>query len=256
MSEKTRTYKGIRITGDKESNVSDELTVEEALTIFLNDDPLTVTMQTPGNELELARGLLFTEGILKSRTEDFPAKVAETNKSGNITAIRVQLDGVQASAISKRSLLSVSACGICGKTEIDFVTGKLESTGLANFDLIPQMFDQMKDSQQAFLSSGGCHAAAAFNSKGKMLSVREDVGRHNAVDKVIGALLFEGRLSEARFLLVSGRVSYEIIAKTFAAGIPVLAAVSAPSSLAVDFCKELGITLFGFCRENRMTRYS
>ena len=256
MSEKTRTYQGIRITGDEEANVSDALTVEEALTIFLNDDPLTVTMQTPGNELELARGLLFTEGILKSRTGDFPATVVETNKSGHISGIRVEIDKAQSSAISKRSLLSVSACGICGKTEIDFATGKLESTGLSDYTRIPQMFDRMKDSQQAFLSSGGCHAAAAFDSKGTMLSVREDVGRHNAVDKVVGALLFEERLSEARFLLVSGRVSYEIIAKTFAAGIPILAAVSAPSSLAVDFCKELGITLFGFCRENRMTRYS
>jgi FdhD protein len=132
----------------------------------------------------------------------------------------------------------------------------MESYGKFDFDLIPEMFGRMKDQQQAFLSSGGCHAAAAFNSNGEMLCVREDVGRHNAVDKVVGALLFEGRLPEARFLLVSGRVSYEIIAKTFAAGIPVLAAVSAPSSLAVDFSKELGIALFGFCRENRMTRYS
>lgn len=256
MSNKTRTYQGIRITGAEHSHVADELTVEEALTIFLNHEPLTVTMQTPGNELELARGLLFTEGIWKNRKDEFPVRIVETNKLGHITAIRVDMNSADTSAISKRSLLSVSACGICGKTEIDFASGQLDRIPDSDFGLIPGMYAQMNQEQQAFLASGGCHAASAFNAQGELLAVREDVGRHNAVDKVVGALLFAGKLSEARFLLVSGRVSYEIIAKSFAAGIPVLAAVSAPSSLAVDFAKELGITLFGFCRENRMTRYS
>jgi len=114
----------------------------------------------------------------------------------------------------------------------------------------------MNKRQSAYLTGGGSHAAALFNHNHLLLELREDIGRHNAVDKVIGALLNRGNLSEANYLLVSGRVSYEIVVKCFAAGIPQLLAVSAPSSLAVDFCKELGITLYGFCREGRFTCYT
>jgi FdhD protein len=118
------------------------------------------------------------------------------------------------------------------------------------------MFECLRGGQVGFELSGGSHAAGAFDKEGKMLVSREDIGRHNAVDKVVGHLLNSGKLKEAKYLLVSGRVSYEIVTKCFTAGIPILAAVSAPSSLAVDFAKELGITLYGFCRENRATRYS
>jgi FdhD protein len=118
------------------------------------------------------------------------------------------------------------------------------------------MFAEMRSEQMLFALTGGCHAAAAFDAQGQLLVCREDIGRHNAVDKVIGALLITGRLTDARHLLVSGRVSYEIVSKSFMAGIPILAAVSAPSSLAVDFAKELGISLFAFCRDQRMTLYS
>lgn len=256
MAEKVRRYQGVMKAGALEQEVSDALIVEAPLTIYLDDEPLTVTMQTPGNELELARGLLFTEGITKQRGATFPATVATRDDLGNVSAIRIHLTEIESSAISKRSLLSVSACGICGKTEIQFAKGERIAASDEQFALIPELYEKMKKHQQAFLDSGGSHAAAAFSATGEMLSLREDVGRHNAVDKVVGALLNDEVLSKARFLLVSGRVSYEIIAKCFAAGIPVLAAVSAPSSLAVDYAKELGITLFGFCRENRMTRYS
>lgn len=123
-------------------------------------------------------------------------------------------------------------------------------------DGLKGMFDCLRNGQVGFELSGGSHAAGAFDKDGKMLVSREDIGRHNAVDKVVGHLLNTGQLKQAKYLLVSGRVSYEIVTKCFTAGIPILAAVSAPSSLAVDFAKELGITLYGFCRENRATRYS
>ena len=118
------------------------------------------------------------------------------------------------------------------------------------------MFAEMKEKQSAYITGGGSHGAAIFNEHHQLLALREDIGRHNAVDKVIGALLNAGNLQQGRYMLVSGRVSYEIVVKCFAAGIPNLLAVSAPSSLAVDFCKELGIALYGFCREQRFTRYS
>jgi FdhD protein len=256
MKEATLTYEGVLITSTEQRTTNDSLIVEEALSIFINAKPLTVTMQTPGHEMELARGLLYTEGIYKRGNEDWKAEVVEKNKQQHITSVNVKLNEDEISAISKRSLLSVAACGICGKTELDFVSGHMQQTVPFDLQKMNEMFAIMRARQMAFESSGGCHAAAAFNAENKMLSIMEDVGRHNAVDKVVGDLLFKNTLKEAKYLLVSGRVSYELIAKTFAAGIPLLAAVSAPSSLAVDFAKELGITLFGFCRGDRMTRYS
>ena len=257
MSMKTNSYEGIRTnSGIITGKVNDELVTEEALTVMINGEALTVTMQTPGNELELVRGLLFTEGIFKDRRSDPQLKITERNKSDHISRVDVFLDGDQQSVLNKRTLLSVSACGICGKKEIEFVSGSIEPGEQLIISNLPAMFEKMSELQFAFNKSGGCHAAAAFTQEGELISVMEDVGRHNAVDKVIGDLLFKKLLGQAKFLLVSGRVSYEIVAKTFAGGIPVLAAVSAPSTLAVDFAKELGITLLGFCRGDRATIYS
>jgi FdhD protein len=256
MKEATLTYDGVLIASGDQSLTKDALIVEEALSIFINEKPLTVTMQTPGHELELTRGLLYTEGIFKRSNEHWQASVVEKNKQQHITAVNVALNENEVSTISKRSLLSVAACGICGKTELDFVKGHLPQAASFHPQKIEEMFALMRAEQLAFDSSGGCHAAAAFDAECNLLSVMEDVGRHNAVDKVVGDLLFKNQLKQAKYLLVSGRVSYEIVAKTFASGIPLLAAVSAPSSLAVDFAKELGISLLGFCRGNRMTRYS
>jgi FdhD protein len=171
--------------------------------------------------------------------------------------LQIPLVELDQSQLNKRSLLSVASCGICGKTELTLPDGIIRVAD-TSLDLrhIRQMFDEMAVRQSAFISSGGCHASAAFSAGFEMLSLMEDIGRHNAVDKVIGDLLIRKNLPQARFLLVSGRVSYEIVVKCFTAGIPFLLAVSAPSSLAVDFAKELGISLLGFCRENRATVYS
>jgi FdhD protein len=153
--------------------------------------------------------------------------------------------------------LSVASCGICGKQDLDLPDSNTSvSDAVISPNLIFQMFTEMNSSQHAFKQSGGSHASAAFSETGELLCIKEDIGRHNAVDKVVGHLIFAKKLDQAKCITVSGRVSYEIIIKVFRAKIPVLAAVSAPSTLAIDFAKELGITVLAFCREDRLTCYS
>ena len=158
-----------------------------------------------------------------------------------------------------RSLLSVSSCGICGKTELsylEFSGERFSDPQRVDVELIPSLFDKMETTQHGFSASGGSHAASAFTLDGELLCTMEDIGRHNAVDKVVGDLILSDRFHKAKIMTVSGRLSYEIAIKCFRAQIPFLAAVSAPSSLAVDYAKELGITLFAFCRKNRITCYA
>jgi len=258
MSESVRKYDAWVIRKGEGRASEDYLVVETALTITLNGEPLTVTMQTPGNELVLVRGLLYTEGIWTHKSKALMTGRIEKDKLGYVTSIDALTDdGDETSVISKRSLLSVSACGICGKTDIRFPSGKSLRPAWTELKLdLSSLFAAMQTQQKFFALSGGCHAAAAFDQQGNLLCTFEDIGRHNAVDKVVGNLLNAGELGRASVLTVSGRVSYEIVAKSFAAGIPVIAAVSSVSSLAVDYSKELGITLVGFCREGRATIYS
>jgi FdhD protein len=277
-----RKYEGIKTDGEKVVRVTDHLAVEHPLSISVNAEPFTLTMHTPGHEEDLIRGLLFSEGVYKKREGKLHILITDTSDEDYISKVNVHIaeGDFDKSQINKRNLLSVASCGICGRTELqDF---RLEGIGeiekgigergdlLCNINSpkgafygspeedggLMEMFECLRGGQVGFELSGGSHAAGAFDKDGKMLVSREDIGRHNAVDKVVGHLLNTGKLKEAKYLLVSGRVSYEIVTKCFTAGIPILAAVSAPSSLAVDFAKELGITLYGFCRENRATRYS
>lgn len=213
-------------------------------------------MQTPGNEVELVTGLLVGEGIIR---RDVVPRIQEIHKTGDyISHVNVDIPGLDmAKIINKRSLLSAAACGICGTRELEMIQGeKLDNQSKALSSSVLALFNEMSLGQTAFMESGGSHAASLFSLEGQMLTLKEDVGRHNAVDKVVGDLVIQGTLDQAHFLVVSGRISYEIVAKCFKARTPVLAAVSAPSSLAVDFAKELGITLLAFCRENRFTIYS
>lgn len=256
----TLKYDALKLNADKAQAVSDALTVEHPLSVSINGEPFTLTMQTPGNEQELVRGLLFTEGIYKKKNAALDIEVVETSEQGFVSKVSVSIDEKELdhSQLNKRNLLSVASCGICGKTELALPEGKELQINASKLSLqdVQLMFEEMHRVQTAFLSSGGCHAASAFSNEKKMLTMQEDIGRHNAVDKVIGSLLMKNELQQAQFLLVSGRVSYEIVSKCFIAGIPFLLAVSAPSTLAVDFAKELGITLLGFCREDRATVYS
>lgn len=257
----TLTYDGWKLTDRELYRVSDPLTVESALSIHINGEPLTITMRTPGDDLALTRGILHSENIVKDFT--YKPEITLSNSKDNkeiIATVFVDKEFVNKEFTNSRSLLSVASCGICGKTELEdfYCEQKLEikENSQVSMRSIKNYFDDMRNHQSNFSKTGGCHAAAAFSEDGKLLFCKEDIGRHNAVDKVVGALIESNQLTRASLLLVSGRISYEIVIKCFKARIPILAAVSAPSSLAVDFAKEFGITLLGFCREDRATCYA
>ncbi|MCH9659975.1 MAG: formate dehydrogenase accessory sulfurtransferase FdhD [Bacteroidetes bacterium] len=255
-----RHYNGKKYLANSEELTSDALTVEEALQIQINGVPFTVTMRTPGEDECLVRGLLHSEDIITNKP-NLPTVVFNKEDSETvITTVNVAIPEKQLGKgyLNSRSLLSVSSCGICGKTDLDTLdkSKKIEEEMLIESILLQGLFEKMNTFQFDFNESGGTHAAAAFSIDGTLLAAMEDIGRHNAVDKVVGKLIMTRRLKEAKIVTVSGRISYEIIIKCFRAQIPILAAVSAPSSLAVDYAKELGITLFAFCRDDRATCYS
>ena len=250
-------YQAKKFTTTKTIMVNDNLTVEQPLQICINNEPFTVLMRTPGNDEQLITGLLYSEDIYRNTQQHLNITLKEEE---NTTIANVTVDEklLGKGYLNSRNFLSVSSCGICGKKELDELTHhqeKIPDYTISHTSLI-NMIEQMKKGQHTFLQSGGSHAAAAFNKNGELLSIMEDIGRHNAVDKVIGDLIIADNLKQACCIVVSGRISYEIVIKAFAAKIGILAAVSAPSTLAVDFAKELGITLLGFCRGDNATCYS
>ena len=256
-----RNYEARKFELNAVQNTVDALTVEEALQININGKAFTVTMRTPGDDVNLVRGLLHAENIICDAAFNPNILLKKENENGIVTIVDVKIpdDKLGDGYANKRSLLSVSSCGICGKSELSdlsFIGKTIDDAKKIEVSLLTTMFSQMNKHQFSFKQSGGTHAAAIFNLNGKLLSVMEDIGRHNAVDKAVGNLIHSHQLKEAAVLTVSGRISYEIIIKCFKAKIPVIAAVSAPSSLAVDYAKELGITLFAFCRNHRATCYA
>mgnify|MGYP001556716568 CR=1 FL=1 len=257
----TRNYEGKKFDLDGASLVLDALTVEEALQVRINGAPFTISMRTPGADTELVRGILHSEDIVNSTSFHPQLVLGEEYEAGVVSVVELEIPEVylgKGFSIS-RSLLSVSSCGICGKTELgeDAFKGEaIRDSEVFSASRFTDMFTAMNRGQHDFKQSGGTHAAAVFDAGGSLLVIREDIGRHNAVDKVIGWLLLQNKLDQAKAMTVSGRISYEITIKAFKAGIPFLAAVSAPSSLAVDYAKEFGITLMGFCREGRATCYA
>ncbi len=257
----TRNYEGKKFDDNNIHKTMDALTIEEALQININETPFTVSMRTPGEDVSLVRGLLHSEDIIKNTNFHPDIVLRKENEDGIVTIVNLTIPEEQLGEgyTNSRSLLSVSSCGICGKTELGdlaFLGKTIDDTQKIEINLIHQLFDKMNAVQFDFRQSGGTHAAAAFSIEGELLCAMEDIGRHNAVDKVVGKLIMTEQLKSAKVITVSGRISYEIIIKCFKAKIPFLAAVSAPSSLAVDYAKELGITLFAFCRDERATCYS
>lgn len=237
--------------------------VEAPLHLKLNGVAYTTTMRTPGDDEPLARGLLFTEGIV-SNPHVTPAYRAIPDPESGLTAcleITLPDDQIEKSVEGRRTLFASASCGVCGTrepSEIAIYGPPLRLREQARLDprKISGMRERMRASQAAFSETGGCHAAAIFDGDGNVLALKEDVGRHNAVDKAVGTLLHEGRLGDAAALFVSGRVSYEIVYKAYRAGIPFVLAVSAPSSMAIETAERLGMSVIGFCRDGRATVYS
>lgn len=242
--------------------VQDSLAAEEPLEIRIDGNPLTVTMRTPGHDLELAAGFLLTEGIVESREEIRSLRMSDATPGAKSNGVEVQLaESDFEPADLQRNFFAASSCGICGKTSIEAIRRRTLRAPNPEFSVDPEalckMADGLKAEQAVFARTGGLHAAALFDRSGEMLILREDIGRHNAVDKIVGWALLEGRipLSDC-VLLVSGRGGFEIAQKSIAGGIPVLASVSAPSSLAVKLARELGLTLIGFLRGRRFVVYA
>lgn len=254
------TFEILKWNGHSLDRRPDELSEEAPLEIRLRHQPITVTMRTPGHDKELAVGFLVSEGIVNGPNDFLQIKHCafdDTHSTLNvILAPQVKFDAEQLT----RHVFASSSCGLCGKATIDAVQmlfPSVESTATINAEAVTQLPDRMRAAQATFSRTGGLHAAAIFDTAGELVVLREDVGRHNAVDKVIGHCLLSGLfpLTE-HVLLVSGRCSFEIMQKALAAKIPVVAAVSAPSSLAVEFAQESGQTLIGFVRAPRMNVYT
>ncbi|MFF9867318.1 formate dehydrogenase accessory sulfurtransferase FdhD [Streptomyces sp. NPDC013953] len=268
MGRVTERRRVIRIRDGAVSARPDTLVAEEPLEIRLNGRPLAITMRTPGDDFALAAGFLVSEGVLGSASDVrnivYCAGATEDG-SNTYNVVDVQLaPGVPVPDITlERNVYTTSSCGLCGKASLDAVrtTARFPIADAPPLRLEPGLLaelpERLRAAQRVFDRTGGLHAAALFSEEGELLDVREDVGRHNAVDKLVGRALREDSLPLDRaVLLVSGRASFELAQKAVMAGIPVLAAVSAPSSLAVDLAAGTGLTLVGFLRGRNMNVYA
>lgn len=235
------------------NKISEDLVVERALQIIVNDREFSMTMQTPGDERYLIRGLLHAEGVKHNSFLEYEQTEKENKTIADVKIICAK------EIINNRTLISTSSCGLCGKTNLDDLFEEIEPVTkdiyLSAIE-IQSIYQKITPQQTLFNITGGCHAAAAANEQGQILCVFEDIGRHNAVDKVIGYLLENNLLEQAVTLTVSGRISFEIIQKCARAKIPFLCAISAPSSLAVETAEKWGLTLAAFCRHDRATFYT
>jgi FdhD protein len=263
MSGNTARRRVLRVTvsGDAEHR-ADLLAAEEPLEIRVDGAPLTVTMRTPGDDIDLAAGFLFTEGLLCRLDDVHEIRMCDEN----VAAVTLKPGRTLASGPGRqaaaRNFLTTSACGVCGKDSIEAIrTQSAFEVAADPVRVSPAVLaglpDRLRDAQRVFSRTGGLHAAGLFTPDGTLLVLREDVGRHNAVDKLAGWALRAGLLPLAgHVLLVSGRASFELAQKAVMIGVPVLAAVSAPSSLAASLAEETGLTLVGFLRGATMNVYA
>ena len=262
-----------RVSGLTSSPLTDALSVEEPLEIRIGYGPATarqqkaisVTMRTPGNDAELAAGFLFTEGIIDSYGQ---VKVIShagmecASKKNNIVQVELAEDFTPQLQQADRNFYTTSSCGVCGKSAIQSIRTVSPFRGLEKIqqtlpaEILYQLPGKLKAAQSGFASTGGIHASGLFTTEGDLVLLREDVGRHNALDKLTGRALMDGLLPlDGHILLLSGRASFELIQKAAMAGISIVAAIGAPSSLAVELVAECNITLLGFLKENRFNIY-
>jgi len=257
----------LRVSGDEQRRGQDSLAAEEPLELRVGGVPLAVTMRTPGDDVELAHGFLLTEGVIGDMADISTARYCDSLDAHGRNTYNV-LDVVLAPGVAPpaaevtRNFYTTSSCGVCGKASLEAVRLKSRfspardpvTVTTATLTLLPEL---LRDAQQVFERTGGLHAAGLFTAVGELLVAREDVGRHNAVDKVLGWALMAGLVPAAgHVLLVSGRASFELVQKAVMAGVPMLAAVSAPSSLAVELAEDAGVTLVGFLRGQSMNVYT
>lgn len=243
------------------------LVVEEPLEIRLGGSPLTVTMRTPGADIELAQGFLLTEGVITDRDDLLTVRYCRGSGDDGLNTYNV-LDVTLAPGVAmpdvdvRRNFYTTSSCGICGKASLDAVAAVSshspgDDPAVVAAETLTALPERLRAAQKVFASTGGLHAAGLFTTDGTLLVAREDIGRHNAVDKVIGWAVEQNRIPLAGMvLLVSGRASFELAQKAVMAGVPIMAAVSAPSSLAVDLATQSGMTLVAFLRGESMNVYS
>ena len=240
--------------------IDDELAQEEPLEIRVRGRAISVTMRTPGHDAELAAGFLLTEGIIHGPQDVLRIEHCGRNEEQNVLNVLLAPEVPVDFERLTRHVFASSSCGLCGKATIESIQSQfppVESDMLIEPELIATLPQKMRAAQKTFDRTGGLHAAALFDSTGALIVLREDVGRHNAVDKVVGRCLLNGLFPlDRHILLVSGRSSFEIMQKALAAGVPIVAAVSAPSSLAADFAAKSGQTLIGFLRDRRMNVYT
>jgi FdhD protein len=255
------------VRGGRAREHADRLAAEEPMEIRVEGPgsealSVAVTMRTPGGDFELAAGFLFTEGLIGSRDEirrvSYCEDLAPDEQHYNV--VTVELEGAFEAERLKRNFYTSSSCGICGKATLEHVEvacARVAPGPEVAREVISRLPNELRRAQRVFDQTGGLHAAGLFAPTGKLLSLREDVGRHNAVDKIVGEALLAGDVPLAdRILFVSGRASFEIVQKAGVAGIPVVAAVSAPTSLAVDAAERLGMTVVGFVRDERFNVYT
>jgi FdhD protein len=249
-----------RVEGCDTSRTDDVLAVEEPLEIRLGDRSLSITMRTPGNDFELTAGFLHSEGMVVDAAQIL--SMSRPADGGSDIVVVELADDTLTSVRPHRNFVMTSACGVCGKASLqDLAVNACPVLPPDDIRLSPQVIhglpDVLRRAQSVFDSTGGLHAAARFSLAGELECLREDIGRHNAVDKLVGAALFGGRVPmRESLLLVSGRASFELVQKALVAGIPVMAAVGAPSSLAVATAERSGMTLIGFLRNGRFNVYT
>jgi len=248
------------VAGRNSEKREDLVAVEEPMEIRVGEHSIAVTMRTPGNDFELAAGFLFTEGVV-TRPEEL--KSIRHCAGSNFNVVRVELNaaGRFDPARLSRHVFTSSSCGMCGKKTLEQVRavmpGPVRRSSPPSSETLYLLPQRLREGQNFFATTGGMHAAALFDRCGEPLLVREDVGRHNATDKLVGALLLKGSLpAHDTLILVSGRASFELVQKAAMAGIPTLAAVGAPSSLAIELARECGMTLIGFLRDGRYNIYT
>jgi FdhD protein len=254
----------VKIRDDRAVEAPDHLAVEEPLEIRLGGMAFTVTMRTPGHDEDLVAGLLYAEGVIRDAGSldviaHYRGPAGEIDR-GNVMNVILKSDLHVARERLRRSLVTSSACGVCGKVTIESIRttcAPIRSDATVAPALFPRLAETLTAAQPTFQRTGGLHAAALFDLEGRLIVLREDVGRHNAVDKVVGHMLRTGPFPlEDRILMVSGRASFEIMQKAWGARIPIVAAVSAPSSMAVQMAQAADITLVGFLRGGGFNVYA